>query len=333
MTKEVNEVHWMDIKSVARELSTGDRIVSTSDVLQWCGNKTLKVSCYLFNKLARPQHEYCPLLEDGYYQLIARKIIQVEESQLVSEISNPLSNTVSPIENYDFRSSEFNNMVKKRASEHDKKILIKAKDIFKRWKSRGGFRVRHSYGNNTMLDGVYSFYIDKELSNWMKRKALGYEVTPIKSLHVTDEEGAIFQIIDSNGEPETFELRREDLIVTKDALAAFEKKSGSKLPPKDRANELRIIDLKAFINELAVLAKATGAEFDPFDMKCSKDMLLSAIQDWEKERVPNKEKRNWNVSQFPKKTWEHIDRKDICNNFQNKNNSPDPNYFKKIKLK
>lgn len=235
MTKEVNEVHWMDIKSVARELSTGDRIVSTSDVLQWCGNKTLKASCYLFNKLARPQHEYCPLLEDGYYQLIARKIIQVEESQLVSKISNPLSNTDKPVDNYDFRSSEFNNMVKERASEHDKKILIKAKEIFKRWKSRGGFRVRHSYGNNTMLDGVYSFYIDKELSNWMQRKALGYEVTPIKSLHVTDEEGAIFQIIDSNGEPETFELRREDLIVTKDALAAFEEKSG--MTSKDKAKE------------------------------------------------------------------------------------------------
>jgi len=79
MSKEANEAHWMDIESVVRELNTGNRIVSISDVLQWCGKKNLKVSCYLFNKLARPQYELSFI--GGYYQLMARKVFKHEEAK------------------------------------------------------------------------------------------------------------------------------------------------------------------------------------------------------------------------------------------------------------
>lgn len=347
MSKEVNEMHWMDIDSVARELSVGNRVISVSDVLQWCSKKNLKVSCHLFNNLARPQHEYCPLLEDGYYQLVARKNFRNVEAKLGAQykLTDPLSSTGASIKNYDINSLEFLNKLDKSADKQHKKILSKAKEIFERWKTKGGLNTRYDYGKSALFDGLYTLHVDKELSDWMKRASLGYEVPDIKNLCVISEEDEVFQIVDSNEQPVTFKLKKEDLIVTEGALLAFEKEYLLKTKsPKQRAkkggaqdgriliDDRRINDLKVFINGLAVLAKKNGVKFDHLDLRCSKDMLLSELKAWERERGRKKSDRLWEIAVFPERTWKHSDRKNICDNFRNQDNTPDPQFFKKIKL-
>jgi hypothetical protein len=346
MSKEVNEMHWMDIESVARELSVGNRVISVSDVLQWCSKKNLKVSCHLFNNLARPQHEYCPLLEDGYYQLVARKIFQNEKAKLGAQykLTDPLSSTGASIKNYDINSLEFLNKLDKSANKQHKKILSKAKEIFERWKTKGGLNTKYGYGKSTLFDGLYTLHVDKELSDWMKRASLGYEVPGIKNLCVISEEDEVFQIVGSNEQRVTFKLKKEDLIVTEGALLAFEKEYLLKTKsPKQRAkkagaqdgriliDDRRINDLKKFINELVIFAENKGLEFDPFDMRCSKQMLLVELKRWELEKVPSKKARLWVTKEFPKKVWESKLRRDICF-CVSAGGIIDKEYFKNFKL-
>jgi len=101
-------------------------------------------------------------------------------------------------------------------------------------------------------------------------------------------------------------------------------------PLKRNTDENRIESLKKFINYLAVSAKSHGIEFDPQNLRCSKQDLLGELFIWEKDRGVPKAERLWNVGEFPKKTWEHPDRKGICNNFSDRNNKPDKYFFKKI---
>jgi len=141
-------------------------------------------------------------------------------------------------------------------------------------------------------------------------------------------------------------IDRNNKVVTADELLAFEKahscmkeslqseplKEGVQTDKIPKARDaLRIEDLKKFIGELALMAKSKDIKFDALDMSCSKDMLLAEMKDWEKQRGRRKEEKLWELKMFPKLTWDHPERKGLCDNFKNRSNRPDPDFFKKIR--
>jgi hypothetical protein len=132
-------------------------------------------------------------------------------------------------------------------------------------------------------------------------------------------------------------IKNKSFVVTGKALHAYVEKNGttSKAKPQplkltgEKIDNKRLTSLQKFINELKVSAKQKKINFDPFEMRCTKGMLLEALKRWEKNRVSVKKDRVWETENFPKKTWESEKRKDICRTLSHGGN-PDVNYLKKL---
>jgi len=133
-------------------------------------------------------------------------------------------------------------------------------------------------------------------------------------------------------------IKSKNYVVTREALLNFKEgitgaSKSKQLPnksPEEKIDSKRIASLQSFINQMVVLAKQRNVNFDPLDMRCTKDMLLEELKKWEKDRTPAKKDRVWEVNDFPKKTWASKERKQICLTLDHGGN-PNINYFKNLK--
>lgn len=215
---------WLKLESCVEMWSTAGHQISLSEALQFCSQGKLKVSCQLFNKLARPVYSYSPLLGDGYYQLVAKVMlakdnkIPQEDGITFSSIVDAKPQSPSP----DINSKEFAGHLLKQREEYDLRLDDKAKEIFSRWKDKGMSHVSFEYGSNRMLDGRYQLVVDKELADCLTRIALDYDISTLDSLYVTNDDGEQLQLINEQNKPVELRLKLGDLIIQRSHRIEFE---------------------------------------------------------------------------------------------------------------
>ena len=220
----MNELKWLTLQSCVDKWSNEGYEITSSEALQFCREEKLKVSCQLFNKWARPVYRYSPLLDDGYYQRVARMILAKEnkKSQKDGIIFSSIAEAGSQNPLPDLNSDGYTENFLKQHEEYDLRLNDKSKEIFSRWKKRGMSNVSFEYGDNRMLDGPHQLVIDKQLADCLTRMALDYDISTLDDLCVVNDDGERFQLINDKNKPVEFRLSLGDLIIQKHHRVEFE---------------------------------------------------------------------------------------------------------------